>query len=354
MTNSSHRQPATVIELLSTVMSGFGGPQGSFRHVNWLSVRPLWLDPDRIGETAPEPAADIAALARHVSCDLLRDELPARWRHSIMVAAEARRLAHILAPGVAEIIIAAAELHDVGYAQPLRRTGFHPVDGARFIHDLGLFPDSVASLVAYHSGAEYEAHQRGLTEELYEFPRPPRRWLDILSSADLCTGPTGEPVDPSVRLGEVLQRYTPDDPVHAAITESRPELLGIVQKIHEDVTAQAGMRSSHALAAVQRAHSSAAVQIYQAASAYGWRVEAEDPYGTTRFVCPDGALQVTFDIPDYAAHSATLRPYDDGPALIIDRSIGDPLSAALDWLATRPGLQSDIRSENTLTAKEST
>lgn len=341
MTNSSHHQPATVIELLSTVMSGFGGPRGSFRHVNWLTVRPLWLDPDRIGETALEPAADIATLARHISSDLLRTELPTRWRHSIMVAAEARRLAHILAPGVAETIIAAAELHDVGYAQPLRRTGFHPVDGARFIHDLGLFPDSVASLVAYHSGAEYEAHQRGLTEELYEFPRPPRRWLDILSSADLCTGPTGEPVEPSARLEEVLQRYTPDNPVHAAITQSRPELLGIVQRIHDDVTAQAGVRSSHALAAVQRAQSAAAVQIYQAASAYGWRVEAEDPYGTTHFVCPDGSLQVTFAIPDYTPRRAILRPDDGGPAMTIDRSIGDPLLTALEWIANRPGLSTD-------------
>ncbi|SIC51614.1 metal dependent phosphohydrolase [Mycobacteroides abscessus subsp. abscessus] len=345
-------KPVPVTELLSTMMSGFGGLEGSLGRVNWFSVRPLWLDPDRLGETAPEPAADIATLARHISFDLLSAELPERWRHSVMVGAEARRLAQILAPGVAEIIIAAGELHDVGYASPLRQTGFHPLDGARFIHDLGLFPDSVANLVAYHSGAEYEARQRGLTEELYEFPRPPRQWLDILSAADLCTGPTGEPVDPEARLNEVLQRYEPGHPVHVAITASRSELLQTVHRIHNEVAAKAGSRSSHAIAAVQRAHSVEAIELYNLAATHGWRVLAEDPYGTTHFVCPDGVLQVIFEIPDYTVRRATLRPYDGGPALIIDNAIGDPLSTALDWIATRPGLQSDIRSENTVTAKE--
>jgi putative nucleotidyltransferase with HDIG domain len=52
-------------------------------------------------------------------------------------------------------------LHDIGYAPSLVATGFHPVDGARFLRAQGT-PEVVVSLVAHHSGAVFEAEQRGL------------------------------------------------------------------------------------------------------------------------------------------------------------------------------------------------
>jgi len=44
----------------------------------------------------------------------------------------------------------------VGYAPALAWTGFHPVDGAKFARESG-FSELIVSLVAFHSGAEFEA-----------------------------------------------------------------------------------------------------------------------------------------------------------------------------------------------------
>lgn len=61
--------------------------------------------------------------------------------------------------------MAAAWLHDIGYTPELATTQFHPLDGARYLRD-----DRVVNLVAHHSGARYEAAERGLEAELSAFP----------------------------------------------------------------------------------------------------------------------------------------------------------------------------------------
>lgn len=72
----------------------------------------------------------------------------------------------------------AAWLHDVGYAPSLAQTGFHRVDGARFLRARGV-PEVVVALVAHHTGAVFEAEQRGLDVELLaEFALPPVELLD--------------------------------------------------------------------------------------------------------------------------------------------------------------------------------
>lgn len=47
-------------------------------------------------------------------------------------------------------------------------TGFHPLDGARYLRSVGA-PDRVVNLVAHHSCALVEAQLRGLADELVEF-----------------------------------------------------------------------------------------------------------------------------------------------------------------------------------------
>ena len=63
------------------------------------------------------------------------------------------------------ILVAAAWLHDIGYAPELVETGFHPLDGARYLRRAGV-DGQVVSLVAYHSCAQIEAEVRGLGDEL--------------------------------------------------------------------------------------------------------------------------------------------------------------------------------------------
>jgi hypothetical protein len=95
----------------------------------------------------------------------------------------------------------------------VRSTGFHSVDGAVFVRAEG-FPALVVSLVAYHTGAVFEARERGLSDALAEFAEPPDFLLDVLTCAHTTTGPDGSQVRADDRLSEILSRYAEDrDPV---------------------------------------------------------------------------------------------------------------------------------------------
>src|SRR5215467_2284250 len=91
-----------------------------------------------------------------------------RWLHTQGVVRRARYVGKTLSEEDHALLIAAAYLHDIGYAPQLQRTGFHPLDGAYYLLSLG--QKRLASLVAYHSEAEYEAELRGLTAELTSIP----------------------------------------------------------------------------------------------------------------------------------------------------------------------------------------
>jgi len=156
-----------------------------------------------------------------------------RWRHVQGVGAAADRLASELHVGAAgDVVRAAAWLHDIGYAPPLVDTGFHPVDGARFLRAHGV-PELVVSLVAYHTGAVFEAEQRGLADELAAFAEPPSELLDVVTFADLTTGPNGAEMSVTQRLSEILVRYPEDSPVHRAVTASSPSLLAGADRVAE-------------------------------------------------------------------------------------------------------------------------
>lgn len=76
----------------------------------------------------------MAAWATQVAEKELSVVLPRRWARSKGVAARAAGLGPVLT-GNAGLLVAAALLHDVGYAPRLVKTGFHPLDGARFLRD---------------------------------------------------------------------------------------------------------------------------------------------------------------------------------------------------------------------------
>ena len=156
--------------------------------------------------------------------------LARRLAHVRGVAATAEQLVSRIDPLEADALVAAAWLHDVGYAPSLSTTGFHPVDGAVFVRAEN-FPPVVVSLVAYHTGAEFEARERGLSDALAEFPPPPDFLLDLLTCADMTTSPDGSPVRPNDRISEILSRYPPEDPVHRAIERSAPTLLAAAAQV---------------------------------------------------------------------------------------------------------------------------
>lgn len=182
----------------------------------WATVRSMPSDLD-----TPQGAAELA--------ESLLPPLGNRWLHTQAVAERAREASAAVSEEDRDLLVAAAWLHDIGYAPELRETGFHPVDGARHLERLGA-PARLVRLVAHHSGAIYEAEQRGLTAELAEYEREDSPVLDALIYADMTTGPAGQSFDFDARMDEILERYEPGSVVHTAITKARPYLGAAVER----------------------------------------------------------------------------------------------------------------------------
>lgn len=154
-----------------------------------------------------------------------------RWRHALAVADTARHLTIGLAPEDADVLVAAAYLHDVGYAPELATTGFHPLDGARHLRVLG--HERLAGLVAHHTQGRHEAKLRSLQEALAEFHDEHSLVSAALAYCDLTTGPRGERMTPGQRLLDVEARYGDDSPVTTGLRAAWPELMDAVRQVEE-------------------------------------------------------------------------------------------------------------------------
>jgi putative nucleotidyltransferase with HDIG domain len=163
-----------------------------------------------------------------VSQAKLAEPLPKRWGHVQGVAARAREVAWAVGEDAA-LLEAAAVLHDVGYAPDLAKTGFHPLDGARYLEQIGA-PDRLVHLVAHHSYAALEADLRGLADELAHYEDEGTATRDALWCCDLTTTPDGDATDARDRIAEIKQRYGPGDLVTTFITNASAELLAAVDR----------------------------------------------------------------------------------------------------------------------------
>jgi HD superfamily phosphodiesterase len=173
--------------------------------------------------------------AAELARKLLEVPLPRRWAHVQGVAARARSLAPILGAD-ADLLEAAAWLHDIGYMPELVDTGFHPLDGARYLRDVQHADSSLCRLVANHSCATLEAEERGLACVLSsEFPSPDPRLNDALAYCDMTTTPTGDVVSVHDRLSEIVERYGPDDVVTRFIRRAEPELVSSVVRTDQQL-----------------------------------------------------------------------------------------------------------------------
>ncbi|MBQ0850137.1 HD domain-containing protein [Streptomyces sp. BH-SS-21] len=162
---------------------------------------------------------------------MLSEPLPRRWAHSLGVAKRARSLSPILGAD-AELLEAAAVLHDVGYSPAIATTGFHPLDGARFLRDQEGADERVVRLVAHHSCALLEAEERGLRRDLegeFELERPDL--VDALVYCDMTTTPDGTPTTPAARLDEIVKRYGPDTIVGRFIQRASPEIYAASERV---------------------------------------------------------------------------------------------------------------------------
>jgi hypothetical protein len=138
-------------------------------------------------------------------------------------------VAPLLSTEDSEVLISAALLHDIGYAPDLVVTGFHPLDGARFLRGIGCL-DRLVNLVAYHSCAALEAELRGLSDELAEFQDEETVLRDALWWADMTTTPDGGDTTVAERAAEIQSRYGPDDLVSRFIRRAMGDLSGAVER----------------------------------------------------------------------------------------------------------------------------
>lgn len=181
------------------------------------------------------PTTDEFGWARDVAASLLAP-LGQRWAHTLGVAERARAFALVLPSTELEMLVAAAYVHDVGYAPALARTGFHPLDGAQFLRALGR--ERIACLVAHHSGARVEAEASGHLEGLEEFAEELSVLGDALTYCDLTTDASGATLPVSARLREIVDRYGRRHPVGRAIERCRDELLDSSRAVEQMLTSR--------------------------------------------------------------------------------------------------------------------
>ena len=149
----------------------------------------------------------LAAWAKQLARALLQEPLPRRWAHIQGVTARARSLAPVLGAD-ADLLEAAAWLHDIGYAPGLAFTDLHQLDSARYLRDTQHAAAMLCRLVAHHSCAIVEADERGLADVLgLEFEPAPYALSSVLTFCDMTTSPDGELVPVENRLAEIQDRY---------------------------------------------------------------------------------------------------------------------------------------------------
>jgi hypothetical protein len=167
--------------------------------------------------------------ARDLARTLLADDLPRRWAHVQGVATRARSLSQ--SPD-ADLLEAAAWLHDIGYLPRLATTGLHGLDGACYLRDTHHADLMLCRLVAHHSCAVIEAEERGLAHLLNrEFAPPPRPLAGALTFCDMTTSPDGKRVQVASRLAEIHTRYGDGHLVSRSMHRATPLILEAVSHV---------------------------------------------------------------------------------------------------------------------------
>jgi hypothetical protein len=154
-----------------------------------------------------------------------------RWLHTVAVADRAGAVRLMLRLDERYLLIAAAWVHDIGYAPALATSGFHPLDGAVYLDRLGRH--RLACLVANHTGAREEARLRGLADELAAFPDERSILSAALVYCDLTCGPRGQKMTPDERRADIEHRHGSSSIVVAGLSAAWPELMAQVEQIEQ-------------------------------------------------------------------------------------------------------------------------
>lgn len=157
-----------------------------------------------------------------------------RWLHTLGVVHRAKMVASTASPADRPVLLAAAYVHDIGYAPELVASGFHPLDGAVWLRNNE--QERLARLVAHHSGARFQATELGLVAELDAFPEEQSIVADLLTYCDLTTDPDGSRVTFSARLAGISSRYPRDSEVSRSMRAAADPLAAVMRRAERQIT----------------------------------------------------------------------------------------------------------------------
>jgi hypothetical protein len=170
----------------------------------------------------------------------LSTTVPRRWAHVQGVVERAEEVKPV-AGDDADLLIAAAALHEIGHAPDLVSSGFVALDGARFLQSVKA-PRRLVDLVANYTFARLEAELRGFGDEIAEFEDEQTPVRDALWCCDLTTGPDGQRMTFEQRVAEWTQRYAEDGVIAMFTKTAYPELLGACERTEQRMRALEGRR----------------------------------------------------------------------------------------------------------------
>jgi hypothetical protein len=136
-----------------------------------------------------------------------------------------------------DILLAAAWLHDTGYADALRDTGFHPIDDAHHLQTVEC-PSRIVGLVAHPSAARCVARARGLTEQVACFTQGTSPVSDALIYADQTVGPHEGVMTVDQCPADMLRWHGPDSLNAAVHAELEPLLHLAGHRVHQRLSAR--------------------------------------------------------------------------------------------------------------------
>jgi HD domain len=165
----------------------------------------------------------------------LAADVPQRWAHTQAVVDRARSLRRAVAPD-GELLVAAAALHDIGFAPGVLRHGFCLLDAAEFAEELG-GPPRLVALIANHAAGKVEGGLRGFGHQLERFPDEGGPVRDALWYCCLTVGADGQDVSLEERKAAWAIRYAGDPVISRYVEIAMPELSAAVARAGEIVAA---------------------------------------------------------------------------------------------------------------------
>jgi putative nucleotidyltransferase with HDIG domain len=154
-----------------------------------------------LGDTMAVPTArEAQALA-----EMLLAHEGSRLAHVLMAGTVATRIASMFPPEEADLLVAAATLHDIGYSKQIAHTGLHQIDGAVFLR-AGGHSERLVRLIANHSFAPLAADERA--QGLFaDFPAEDGPLADALTYCDMHSAPDGRFIPAELRLADIAARH---------------------------------------------------------------------------------------------------------------------------------------------------